>query len=111
MESGEFIGRLLAPLRKTGLTYMKNALKPLGKTISVPLAVKAAASAADVGIYQKHFGSATITLITWNKEIEKISWKELTLLENLVYWVKVPKNLLWSKKGGFLSMLLGALGC
>ena len=43
---------------------MKNALKPLGKTISVPLAFKAAASAADVGIYQKHFGSATITLIT-----------------------------------------------
>lgn len=109
MESGEIIGRLLAPLRKAGLTYIKNALKPLGKTISVPLAFKAAASAADVGIYQKHFGSATITLITWNKEIEKISWKELTLF--LVYRVKVPKHLLWSKKGGFLSMLLGALGC
>ena len=41
-ESGGFLGTLLGPLLKTGLPLMKNVLKPLAKSISIPLGVTAA---------------------------------------------------------------------
>ena len=37
MESGGFLGRLLRPLLKTGLLLMKNVLKLLAKSNSIPL--------------------------------------------------------------------------
>ena len=37
MESGGFLGRLLRPLLKTGLLLMKNVLKLLAKSDSIPL--------------------------------------------------------------------------
>ena len=36
-QSGGFLGRLLGPLLKTGLSLMKNVLKPLAKRVLVPL--------------------------------------------------------------------------
>ena len=36
---------------KTGLPLMKNVIKPLAKSVLVPLGLTAAASAADAGIY------------------------------------------------------------
>ena len=45
IQSGGFLGRLLAPLLKTGLPLIKNVIKPLAKSVLVPLT--AAASAAD----------------------------------------------------------------
>ena len=37
MESGGFLGRLLRPLLKTGLLLMKNVLKLLAKSNSIPV--------------------------------------------------------------------------
>ena len=51
--SGGFLGRLLAPLLKTGLQLIKNVIKPLAKSVSIPLGLTAAASAADAGIHKK----------------------------------------------------------
>ena len=37
IQSGEFLGRLLGPLLKTGLPLMENMIKPLAKTVLLPL--------------------------------------------------------------------------
>ena len=52
MQSGGFLGRLLGPLLKTGLPLIKNVIKPLAKSVLIPLGLTAAAAAAaaDVGI-------------------------------------------------------------
>ena len=49
-QSGEFLGRLLGRLLKSGLPLMKNVLKPLAKSILVTLGLTAA-------IQNKMFGS------------------------------------------------------
>ena len=54
---GGFLGRLLGPLLKTGLPLIKNVIKPLAKSVLIPLGLTAAASAADAGIHKKIFGS------------------------------------------------------
>ena len=51
---------------------MKNVLKPLAKSILIPLESTAAASATDAAIHKKIFGSAIITLIISNEEMSKI---------------------------------------
>ena len=42
-----FLGRILAPLLKSGLPLMKNVFKPLVKSVLITLALTAAASATD----------------------------------------------------------------
>ena len=37
IQSGGFFGRLLGPLLKTGLPFMKNMIKPLVKRVLIPL--------------------------------------------------------------------------
>ena len=66
--SGGFLGRLLGPLLKTGLPSMKNVIKPLAKSVLIPLGLTAAASAADAGIHEKILGSGNTTLIISNDE-------------------------------------------
>ena len=53
IQSGGFLGRLLGPLLKTGLPLMKNVIKPLAKSVLIPLGLTAAASAGDAGILRK----------------------------------------------------------
>ena len=48
---GEFLCRLLGPLLKTGLPSIGNVIKPLAKSISIPLGLTAAASATDSAIH------------------------------------------------------------
>ena len=48
---------------------MVNVLKPLAKSVSIPLGLTAAASATDAAIHKKMFGSGTMTLIISNKEM------------------------------------------
>ena len=55
IQSGGFLGRLLGPLLRTGLTLMKSVIKPLTKSVLVPLGLAAAASSADAGIHKKKF--------------------------------------------------------
>ena len=57
IQSGGFLGRLLGPLLKTGLPLIKNVIKPLAKSVLMPLGLTAAASAADPGVHKKILGS------------------------------------------------------
>ena len=54
IQSGGFLGRLLGPLLKTGLPLISNVIKPLAKSVLIPLGLTAAASAADAGIHKKY---------------------------------------------------------
>ena len=74
IQSGGFLGGLLDPLLRTGLPLMKSVIKPLAKSVLVPLGLTAAASAADTGIHNKILGSGhNTTLIILNDEMEDIS--------------------------------------
>ena len=53
IQTGGFLGRLLGPLLKTGLLLIKNVIKPLAKSILIPLGLTAAASTADAGDHKK----------------------------------------------------------
>ena len=80
IKSGGFLGRLLGPLLKTGLPLIKNVIKPLAKSVLIPLGLTAAASAADAGIHKKILGSGNrhsssashTTLIISNSKMEDI---------------------------------------
>ena len=63
IQSGVFLGRLLGPLRKTGLPLIKNVIKPLAKSVLIPLGLTAAASAADTGVHKKILGSENMTTL------------------------------------------------
>ena len=54
LQSGGFLSRLLGPLLKTGLPLISNVIKPLAKSVLIPLGLTAAASAADAGIHKKN---------------------------------------------------------
>ena len=41
IQSGGFLGRRLSPLLKTGLALMKNVIKPLAKSVLIPLGLTA----------------------------------------------------------------------
>ena len=53
MQSGEFLGKIFGPLLKTRLPLVKNVIKPLPKSVLIPLGLTAAATAADAGIHKK----------------------------------------------------------
>ena len=52
IQSGGFLGRLLGSLLKTGLLLIKSVIKPLAKSVLIPLGLTAAASAADAAIHK-----------------------------------------------------------
>ena len=56
VQSGRFLGRPLRPILKTVLSLIGNVLKPLPKSVSIPLGSIAAASTTDVAIHKKMFG-------------------------------------------------------
>ena len=113
IQSGGFLGRLLCPLLKTGLPLIKKVIKPLVKSVLIPLGLTAAASVAAAGIHNKLLGSGKTTLIISNDQmkdiIEKVkSLEDLCLLLEGVS--QAIQNEAKEKRGGFLSMLLGTLG-
>ena len=114
IQSGEFLGKLLGPLLKTGLPLMKSVITPLAKSILIPLGLTAAAAAADAGIHKKILGSGGhTTLIISNRDMEDLikivkSLEDSGLLLNGV--AESVKNEIKEQKGGFLTMLLGTLG-
>ena len=115
IQSGGFLGRLFGPLLKTGLPLIKNVIKPLAKSVLIPLGLTAAASAADAGIHKKILGSGhnNTTLIISNDEMEDII-KMVKSLEDSGLLLKgvsgTIQNEAKEQKGGFLSMLLGTFG-
>ena len=118
---GGLLGTLLGPLLKTDLPFMKNVIKTLAKSSSIPLGLIAASSVTDAAIHKKMFGSGTrpsdlvkqTTVIISNEEINDIM-KIVKSLEESSLLIKdvseTVKNEAKEQKGGLLSMLLGTLG-
>ena len=108
LQSGGFLGKLLSklvgPLMKVALPLAKNVLGRLGSTATM--------SAIDGGIQKKIHGSR-VKLIIEQKDMNDIM-KIIEALENsgiLLKGVsKTIENETKEQRGGFLSMLLGALG-
>ena len=113
IQSRGFLSRLLRPLLKTGLPLIKNVIKPLAKSVLIPLELTAAASAADAGIYKNILGSGNTTPIISNDEIYDII-KIIKSLEDFGLFLKgvteTVQNKVKEQKGGFLSASLGTLG-
>ena len=73
IQSRRVLGRLLGPLRKTGLPLILNVIQPFAKRVLIPLGLTEAASVADARIHKKILGSEnTTTLIISNDEINNI---------------------------------------
>ena len=108
-----FLGRLLVPLLKTGLPLIKNVIKPLAKSVLIPIGLTAVASAADPGIHKKILGSETATLIISNDEMKDIIKIVKSLGDSGLLLKGVSKtvqNEPKEHKGEFLSILLDTLG-
>ena len=94
---------------------MKSVIKPLTKSVLIPLGLTAAASAADAGIHKKilRSGNNNATLIISNDEMDDIL-KIVTSLEDSGVLLKdvseTIQNEAKEQRGGFLSMLLGTFG-
>ena len=112
-QSGGFLGRFLGPLLKTGLPLIGNVLKPLDRSLLIPLWLTAAVSAIDAAIHQKMFGSGNVTLIISNEEMNDVM-KSIKSLEESGLLIKgvseTIKTEAKEQKGGFLSVLLRTLG-
>ena len=127
IQSGGFLGRLLGPLLKTGLSLMENVIKKITKSVLIPLQLTAAAAAADARIHKNVLGSGkspldlakhtTTTLTMSNDEIPDII-KIVKSLEDSGLLLKGVRETIREreqegarkKKGGFLSILLGTIG-
>ena len=115
IQSGGILRRLLGPLLTIGLLLIRNVIKPLAKTVLIPLGLTTAVSAADEGIYKKISGwrhKNTRTLIISNDEMEDnikiVKYLDSSLLLKGVS--ETVQNEAKEQKEGFLSMLLGTLG-
>ena len=93
IQSGGFLSRLLGPLLKTGLLLIKNVIKPLVKSILIPLGL----TAADAGIHKKILGSGTTTLIISNEEMNDII-KIVQALGDSNILLELPKQLKMKQK-------------
>ena len=89
-------------------------IKPLAKSVLIPLGSTAAASTADAGIHKKILGSGNMTILIFsNDEMEDII-KIVKSLEDSGLLLKgvteTVQNEVKEQKRGFLSMLLGTWG-
>ena len=88
---------------------MKNVLKPLTKSVLIPLGLTAAVSATDAAIHEKTFWSGVTTLIIPNEEMNVIMKivKSLEQSSLLIKGVsKASKNKAKKHKGEFLGLWL-----
>ena len=113
IQSGGFLGKLLGPLLKTGLPIIKSVIKPLAKSVLIPLGLTAAY--IKKGIHKKILGSGhnnTILIIS-NDEMDNILKIVKSLEDSGILLKGVSETIQHEAKeqrGGFLSMLLGTLG-
>ena len=109
IQSGGFLGSLLS---KISGPLMKVAV-PLAKNILAPLGITATALGIDAGIQKKIHGSEITTLIISNEEMNDVLKIVQAVADSNVMLkgiTKTIKNETKEQKGGFISMLLGALG-
>ena len=71
IQSGEFLARLLCPLLKTGLPLIKSVIKPVAKSVLIPLGLTPAASAVDTVTHKKILGLGTNTTTPIISDIER----------------------------------------
>ena len=114
IQLGGFLGSLLGPSLKTGLSLITNVIKPSAKSVLIPLGLTAGASAADTRIHKKFLGSGNMTaLIISNDEIEDIT-KIVKSLEYSGLLLKgvteTVQNEVKEQNGEFLNMFLSTLG-
>ena len=91
---------------------MKNILKPLAKSILIPLRLTVVASETDATIHYKMFGFGTTTLITFNEEMNDIMKIVKSLEESSLLMKRASEtiqNEAKKQKGGSFSTLLGTL--
>ena len=91
---------------------MKNLLKPLTKSVLIPLKLAQAASTTDSAIQKNIFGSGMTTMIISNEEINDImkiikSLKQAGLLKKRVS--NTDENKTKAQKDAILEMSLGTL--
>ena len=95
------------------MPLIKSVLKPLAKSISIPLVLTATASVTDAATQKKIFGSSMATLIISNEEIDDIM-KMINSFEEFVLLIKgsneTTKIEAKELTSGFCGMLLGTLG-
>ena len=74
VQLGGFLGRLLGPVLKTGLSLMKNVLKLLAKSVLIPLGLTAAVAAIDAATQNKFLTlwSGMTTLVISNEKMTDI---------------------------------------
>ena len=95
---------------------MKSVIKPLVKSVLIPLGLTAATSAADARIHKKILGSGhnnNTTLIISNDQMDDILKTVKSLEDSEVLLKGVSETIQYEAKEqreGFLSMLLGTLG-
>ena len=88
------------------MPLLKSVIKPLGL-----LGLTAAISAIDAGVQKKIYGSRATTLVISNEEMNDIMKIVQALEDSNILLKGVTKTTKDEKqKGGFLSMLLDALG-
>ena len=95
-QSWGFLGWLLGPLLKHGLSLIGNVLKPLAKSVLISLGLTA--SAVDVAIHTKMLGSGNTTSIILNKKMNGIMKIIDYLEEFLAKQLKMNRK---NKKEGF----------
>ena len=92
---------------------IENVLKPLAKSILIPIGLTVAASATNGAVHKKMLGSCNMTLIISNEEMSDIM-KIINSLEESGLLIKgvgqTIKNKAKEQKGGFPGMLLDTLG-
>ena len=111
-QAGGFLGGLLRPSLKTGLPLIGYALKPLAKSVLIPLVLTEAASAADAAIPKKMFGYSKTILIISKEEMNDIMKIVKSLEESGLLIKDVSQTIKHEAKGqkAYLGMLLGTLG-
>ena len=112
-QPGGFLDSLVVPLRMTALPLKGNLLKPLAKSVLMPLGLTAAVSATYVAIHKNVFGSGNTKLIISNEEMNDIM-KIIKSFDESGFLIKdvneTIKNEAKEQERRFLRMLLGILG-
>ena len=80
IQLGGFLGKLLAPLLKTGLLLIRNVFKTLAKSVLAPLGLTTAVTATNGAIQKKFFGYGMAALVFSNEDLNDIM-KIIKLLE------------------------------
>ena len=93
-QSGGILGRILGPLLKTRLSLMKNVMKPLAKSVLIPLWLTPAASAIVAAICKKNFQSGP-TLILALRPLKLVPRMTTFIISNeeMNYIMKKVKSL------------------